>query len=88
MGVEYQGNNPMMLSQIIHSETDTGFLATGYKPQITGLLSTGNIGDEAVLRDHVGREYFRALYHHDLSDYITDDYDAGFRPLTFTGLYD
>lgn len=87
MGIEYQGNNPMMLSQIIHSETDTGFLATGYQPQITGLLSTGNIGDEAILRDHIGREYFRALYDHDLSSYISDDYDAGFRPLTFTGLY-
>lgn len=88
MGVEYQGNNPMVLSNIIHSETDTGFLATGYKPQITGLLTTGNIGDEAVLRDHIGREYFRQLHNHGLDSYITDDYDEGFRPLTFTGLYD
>lgn len=87
MGVEYQGNNPMVLSNIIHSETDTGFLATGYKPQITGLLTTGNIADEAVLRDHIGREYFRQLHNHGLDSYITDDYDAGFRPSTFTGLY-
>lgn len=87
MGVVYTGNNAMMLSQIIHSETDTGFLATGYKPQITGLLETGNIGDEAVLRDHIGREYFRKLHYNGLDSYITDDYDAGFRPLTFTGLY-
>lgn len=87
MGIVYNGNNPMILSQIIHQETDTGFLSTGYKSQITGLLSTGNIGDEAVLRDHIGREYFRTLYYHGLSADITDDYDAGFRPETFTGLY-
>ena len=87
MGVEYQGNNPMVLASIIHSETDTGFLATGYKPQITGLLTTGIIADEAVLRDHIGREYFKTLHNHGLDDYITDDYDVGFRPLTFTGLY-
>jgi len=87
MGIVYNGNNPMILSQIIHQETDTGFLATGYNPQITGLLSTGNIGDEAVLRDHAVRELFRSLFYHNLSSFITDSYDVGFRPETFTGLY-
>jgi hypothetical protein len=87
MSIEYAGNNPMILSSIIHGETDTGFLATGYKPQITGLLSTGNIGDEAVLRGHIGREYFKKLHYNNLGSFITDDYDEGFRPLTFTGLY-
>ena len=87
MGVIYSGNNPMILSQIIYSETDTGFLATGYKGQITGLLSTGQIGDEYILRDHIGRQYFRKLYYNGLEDYIDDDYDSSFKPKTFTGIY-
>ena len=87
MGVVYNGNNAMELCSIIHAETDTGFLATGYNPQITGLLSTGVIADEAVLRDHVVRELFRKMYNEGISDSITDPYDNSFRPTAFTGLY-
>ena len=87
MGFVYDGNNPYTLSQIIKSETDTGFLATGYKPQITGLLSTGNVGDEGVLKNHLVRTYFRALNSRGLDAFINDTYDPGFRPTTLTGLY-
>jgi len=87
MGVVYNGNNAMELRSIIHAETDTGFLATGYNPQITGLLSTGVIADEAVLKNHVVRELFRKMYNEGISDSITDPYDNSFRPTAFTGLY-
>lgn len=87
MGIVYEGDNPMILAQIIRSETDTGFLATGYKPQITGLLQTGEVGPEYILRNHVGRGYFRKLDEEGLDSFISDDYDSGFRPETFTGLY-
>ena len=87
MGVVDNGNNAMELRSIIHAETDTGFLATGYNPQITGLLSTGVIADEAVLKNHVVRELFRKMYNEGISDSITDPYDNSFRPTAFTGLY-
>ena len=69
-------------------------ISSGYgsnisSPQIINDKSDPHeVGDEAVLRDHIGREYFRQLHNHGLDSYITDDYDEGFRPLTFTGLYD
>lgn len=84
---EYTGNNPMILSSLIHAETDADFLATGYKAKITSLLDSGNAAHLSTLKNHVGREYFSKLYELGKSASITDPYDSGFRPTAVTGLY-
>jgi hypothetical protein len=83
----YTGNNPMILQSIIHSEKDTGMLATGYNSQITGLLNSGDNSDINLWENHLGREYFRKLSAEGLGDYITDEFDVGFRPVSITGVY-
>ncbi len=83
----YNGSNPMILQSMIHQEFNTGELATGYKALITGLIDTGNSSELEVLTNHLGREYFRKQFNANLSSYINDTYDAGFRPTTVTGLY-
>lgn len=83
----YNGNNPMELCHLIRQDYETGFIATGYQPLITGLLATGDDADFLVLKNHVARAYFRKLDEVNLNSYITDNYDSGFRPETVTGLY-
>jgi hypothetical protein len=83
----YNGNSPMILQSMIHQEFNTGELATGYKALITGLVNTGDLGQLEMLTNHLGREYFRKQFNANLSSYILDTYDAGFRPTTVTGLY-
>ena len=83
----YTGKNPMILQSIIHSETDSGTLATGYNSQITGLLNSGDNSDLDIWKNHLGREWFKRLNSEGLSSYITDSYDEGFRPVSITGLF-
>ena len=78
----YNGNNPMILQSMIHQEVNTGELATGYKALITTLVNTGVSQELQLLTNHLGREYFRRQFNSNLASYITDPYDAGFRPLT------
>ena len=78
----------------IHSSTNSGdFMATvvgdsSFQSQITGLLDTGNANDVAELTNHIGREYYRRLDQFGLTASNPDELDSGFRPLTFTGLYE
>lgn len=85
--MSYTGNNPMILKSYIRSETNTGFLATGYRPLITGVIDSGSNADLDIWENHLGREYFRRLYNEGLSEYITDEFDVGFRPISISGLY-
>lgn len=80
-------DNRYLLQSELHQQIESGFLATGYKPLITGSLDSGNGDDAFFIKNHIGREWFRRLAHHGLNSYITDPYDAGYRPLTITGLY-
>ncbi len=77
----------MILQSMIHQEDNTGELATGYKALITGLIDTGVSDELQLLTYHLGREYFRRQYNAGLSSYILDTYEAGFQPITVTGLY-
>ena len=83
----YTGNNPMILQALIHQEFNTGELETGYDALITRLINTGDSDQLKLLVNHLGREYFRKQYNAGLSEYILDTYDAGFRPITVTGIY-
>lgn len=88
----YTGVDPMELQSLMHQDFDTGFFVTGYKPRITGLLDSGAVGDYLTLTNHVAREYFKKLSNMGLANepytsYLSDSYDAGFRPSTVTGLY-
>ena len=87
-------NNPIRkLQDRIHGSSDpSGFMATGvgdnsFQSQITGLLDTGNAYHVQELTNHIGREYYKKLDLHNLTPTKKDQLDAGFRPLTFTGLY-
>ncbi len=81
----YTGNNPAELLSVMHGDTDPSFFITGYKAKITSLID--NTNEVEYLKNHLGREYFRRLYEMEQTSYITDPYDAGFRPTTITGLY-
>tara|TARA_Y100000401_G_scaffold103843_1_gene95162 strand:- start:285 stop:548 length:264 start_codon:yes stop_codon:yes gene_type:complete len=83
----YTGNNPAELLSVMHGDTDTSFFITGYKAKITSLIASGDATEVEYLKNHLGREYFRRLYEMEQTAYITDPYDAGFRPTTITGLY-
>ena len=55
--------------------------------------TTGNLQELSYLQNHIGREFYRKLDDLDISDNIfvvelfgPDPTDAGFRPLTLTGL--
>lgn len=79
--------NQYYLQSELHQQVESGFLATGYKPLITGMLDSGNNDDVVFIKNHIGREWFRRLANYGLDSYITDPYDAGYRPETITGLY-
>ena len=88
----YTGTNAMELQSLMHQDFNSTFFVSGYKPRISGLLDSGAVGDYLTLTNHIGREYFKKLSNMGLanepySSYITDGYDAGFRPSTVTGLY-
>ena len=52
----YNGKNPKELLSLISARTDaSGFYATGYAPQITGLLGSG-VANHHLLYDHLVRE--------------------------------
>jgi len=78
----------------MHQSTVAGdFMVTGagdssYQSQITGLLNTGVQADRVELTNHIGREFYRKLNQLSLTATYKDQLDAGFRPLTFTGLYE
>ena len=87
-------SNPIReLQGRIHSSTNPNeFIATSagddsFQSQMTGLLDTGNANDVAELTNHIGREYYRRLDQFGLTASNPDELDSGFRPLTFTGLY-
>jgi len=77
----------------IHQSTTAGeFMVTGagdssYQSQMTGLLNTGVEADQRELTNHIGRAFYRKLNQLSLTATYKDQLDAGFRPLTFTGLY-
>lgn len=83
----YTGDNAMILCKAIKGEPDSGILVSDYKFQITGILDSGIVADQKILKNHVGREYYKRLFQIGLTSYIKDNYDAGFRPDTFTGLF-
>ena len=84
---------PRQLQSQIHSSFVSGdFMAvsvgdSSYQSCITGVLNSGITFDESELRNHVGREYYKKLDLFGLSPTYKDQLDAGFRPLTLTGLY-
>jgi|AP95_1055475.scaffolds.fasta_scaffold191347_2 hypothetical protein len=92
----YTGNSAMDLQSEMHGNFDTGFFVSGFRSRITGMLDSSVAGDYLTLTSHIGREYFKklsnmGLYVKPFTGYnggITDDFDAGFRPKTVTGLYD
>jgi len=56
---------------------------------IRDILNLGRSSDEQYYKNHTGRELFRKLFNFGLTtelNDIGDDYDAGFRPDTITGL--
>lgn len=77
----------MILQSIIHSETNSGMLATGYNSKMISLLNSGENVDLDLWENHLGREWFKRLHNEGLSSYITDNYDASFRPVSITGLF-
>ena len=46
-----------------------------------------NAQDRQILMNHIGREYYRKLNQFGLTPTNMDQLDAGFRPMTLTGLY-
>ncbi len=86
-------NNINLLQSEMHQSRASGdFMATGvadasFQSQITGLLNTGISSDQLELTNHVGRAYYKKLNEFSLTPAYTDEQDAGFRPLTYTGLY-
>ena len=81
------------LQSVMHQSQVSGdFMATGagdnsYQSQMTGFFNTGLSVDRQELENHIGREYYRKLDQFGLTPTYTDTQDAGFRPLTFTGMY-
>ena len=86
-------NNVNLLKSAMHQSQASGDFMTvsagdaTYQSQITGFLSTGISADQLELTNHVGREYYRKLNDFGLTPTYTDQQGAGYRPLTFTGLY-
>lgn len=95
MPIQSSYDNAGILQSEMHQNFDsvefTGVL--GYKFFITGLLDSGNAADIDNLTNSIGREYYRKLNNFDItgsvpsSNIYFDELDAGFRPLTLTGLY-
>ena len=83
----YNGEGKNTLLNMIHSAPDKAEL-TGYKPYITGVLTSGDATDDAFLRNHLGRVYYSSLHYAGLDNLIGDSVDGSFRPITLTGLYE
>ena len=83
----YNGEGKITLLNMIHSAPDKAEL-TGYKPYITGVLTSGDATDDAFLRNHLGRVYYSSLHYAGLDSLIGDSVDGSFRPITLTGLYE
>ena len=83
----YNGEGKTTLLNMIHSAPDKAEL-TGYKPYITGVLTSGDPTDDAFLRNHLGRIYYSSLHYAGLDNLIGDSVDGSFRPITLTGLYE
>lgn len=79
-------SDPLLKSEI-HAERNTGILATGYDSRIqTYITGQGTPFASGYAKNHILRDLNRKLFNHGLSSYITDSYDAGFRPTTLTGI--
>ena len=83
----YNGEGKTTLLNMIHSAPDKAEL-TGYKPYITGVLTSGDVADDSFLRNHLGRVYYSSLHYAGLDSLIGDSVDGSFRPITLTGLYE
>ena len=85
----YNGEGKTTLLNMIHSAPDKAEL-TGYKPYITGVLTSGNAADDSFLRNHLGRVYYSSLHYAGLDHLITDEVDSSFRTISMTptGLYE
>ena len=83
----YNGEGKTTLLNMIHSAPNKAEL-TGYKPYITGVLTSGDATDDAFLRNHLGRVYYSSLHYAGLDNLIGDSVDGSFRPITLTGLYE
>ena len=83
----YNGEGKTTLLNMIHSAPNKAEL-TGYKPHITGVLTSGDATDDAFLRNHLGRVYYSSLHYAGLDSLIGDSVDGSFRPITLTGLYE
>ena len=83
----YNGEGKTTLLNMIHSAPNKAEL-TGYKPYITGVLTSGDATDDAFLRNHLGRVYYSSLHYAGLDSLIGDSVDGSFRPITLTGLYE
>ena len=85
----YNGEGKTTLLNMIHSAPDKAEL-TGYKPYITGVLTSGNAADDSFLRNHLGRVYYSSLHYAGLDNLITDAVDSSFRTISMTptGLYE
>ena len=85
----YNGEGKTTLLNMIHSAPNKAEL-TGYKPYITGVLTSGNAADDSFLRNHLGRVYYSSLHYAGLDHLITDEVDSSFRTISMTptGLYE
>ena len=83
----YNGEGKTTLLNMIHSAPNKAEL-TGYKPHITGVLTSGDVADDSFLRNHLGRVYYSSLHYAGLDNLIGDSVDGSFRPITLTGLYE
>jgi hypothetical protein len=79
-------SDPLLKSEV-HAERNTGILATGYDSRIqTYITGQGTPFASGYAKNHILRDLNRRLYNYGLSSYISDDYDAGFRSTTLTGI--
>ena len=83
----YNGEGRATLLNMIHSAPNKAEL-TGYKPHITGVLTSGDVADDSFLTNHLGRIYYSSLHYAGLDSLIGDSVDGSFRPITLTGLYE
>ena len=74
------------------AKIDTDNIVTEVIVANQNFIDSGAVGDYLTLTNHVAREYFKKLSNMGLANqpytsYLSDSYDAGFRPSTVTGLY-
>jgi len=74
-----------LLSEI-HGQLNSGYLSTGYSQRIANYINSGGAFESGYAKNHIGREYYRKLFNFGMSHLISDDYDAGFRPITLDAL--